>query len=141
MELRNILLAALRSGINPNQFGAILPDLYRYLSQDCYVDKWKPHKITDILDTGDQIVGDFKAEQYSKQNKAFAALIAGISDDMSKMTVAYENNRPMTRGPTTTTQMRADRDDAIAFIEIVNANDINNSCRVTHVIRELPSFV
>ena len=32
--------------------------------------------------------------------------------------IAYENNRPITRG-STTTQMRAYRDDAIAFIEIV----------------------
>jgi hypothetical protein len=34
------------------------------------------------------------------------------------MMIAYENNRPITRG-STTTQMRSDRDDAIAFIEIV----------------------
>jgi hypothetical protein len=84
------------------------------LSQDCYVDKWKLHTIPDIVDTGDKIVG----EKYSNQNKVFAALIAGISDDMRKMMIAYENNRPITRG-STTTQMRSDRDDAIAFIEIV----------------------
>jgi hypothetical protein len=64
------------------------------------------------------IVGAFTAEQYSNQNKALAALTAGISDDMRKMMIAYENNRPITRG-STTTQMRSDRDDAIAFIEIV----------------------
>jgi hypothetical protein len=87
------------------------------LSQDCYVDKWKPHTIPDIVDTGDKIVGAFTAEQYSNQNKAFAALIAGISDDMRKMMIGYENNRPITRG-STTTKMRSDRDGAIAFIEI-----------------------
>jgi hypothetical protein len=32
------------------------------------------------------------------------------------MMIAYENNRPITRG-STTTQMRADRDDVIAFIK------------------------
>jgi hypothetical protein len=64
------------------------------------------------------IVGAFTAEHYSNQTKALAALIAGISDDMREMVIAYENNRPITRG-STTTQMRADRDDAIAFIEIV----------------------
>ena len=117
-RLRDVMMAAVRSGTNPNQFDSILPDLFRFLSQDCYVDKWKPHTIPDIVDTGDKIVGAFTAEKYSNQNKAFAALIAGISDDMRKMMIAYENNRPITRG-STTTQMRADRDDAIAFIEIV----------------------
>ena len=117
-RLRDVLMTALRSGTNPNQFDSILPDVCRFLSQDCYVDKWKPHTINDIVDTGDKIVGAFTAEQYSNQNKSFAALIAGISDDMRKMMIAYENNRPITRG-STTTQMRSDRDDAIAFIEIV----------------------
>jgi hypothetical protein len=37
---------------------------------------------------------------------------------MRKMMIAYKNNRPITRG-STTTQLRVDRDDAIAFIEIV----------------------
>ena len=83
-RLRNVLLAAIRSGTNPNQFDTILPDLYRFLTQDCYVDKWKPHKISDILSSGDNIVGDFIAEQYSKQNKAFAAPTAGISDEIWK---------------------------------------------------------
>jgi hypothetical protein len=101
-----------------NKFVSILPDLCRFLSQDCYVDKWKPHTIPDIVDTGDQIVGAITTEKSSNQNKAFAALIAGISDDMRKMMIAYENNRPITQS-STTTQMRADQDDAIAFIEIV----------------------
>ena len=100
-RLRNVLLAAIRSGTNLNQFDTILPDLCRSLTQDCYVDKWKPHKISDILSSDDKIVGDFMAEHYSKQTKAFAALIAGVSDEMRKMMIAYENNRPITRGSTT----------------------------------------
>ena len=94
-RLQNVLLAAIRSGTNPNDFDAILPGLYRFLTQDCYVDKWKPHKITDTLSSGDNTVGDFIAEQYSKQNKAFAAPTAGISDEIWKMMIAYENNRPI----------------------------------------------
>jgi hypothetical protein len=58
------------------------PDLCRFLSHDCYVDKWKPHTITDIVHTGDKIVGAFTTEQYSNQNKALATLIARISDDI-----------------------------------------------------------
>jgi hypothetical protein len=110
-RLRDVVTTAVRSGTNPNQFDSILPDLHicRFLSQDCYVDKWKPHTIPDIVDTGDKIVAAFTAEKYSNQNKALAALIASISDDMRKMTIAYENNRPITRG-STTTQMRADRE-------------------------------
>ena len=95
-RLRDVIMTALRSGTNPNQFDSILPDVCRFLSQDCYVDKWKPHTITDIVDTGDKIVGAFTAEQYSNQNKSFAALIACISDDVRKMMIAYENNRPIT---------------------------------------------
>ena len=81
-RLRNVVLTTLRSSTNPNQFDAILPDLCRFLSQDCYVDKWKPHTITDIVHTGDKIVGAFTTEQYSNQNKALATLIARISDDI-----------------------------------------------------------
>ena len=102
-RFRTVILAAMRygSGADPTQFAVILPDLARFLTQDCYVDKWAPHKIDDILvrSSGDNIVGNFTVEQYSKQNKMLAFYIAGLSYGLRQMMIAYTNNRPITQEP------------------------------------------